>query len=328
MAHSGKNIPCPCGSGRLYEKCCGLEEAVLGSGGRFIVTEGLPFQSIQELQAELDRHKDIVNAQPLDDFCGLSPIQMYGLLYHPFESPDIVEFNNNIEQIPESPFTGLFIKLLDACREKRLKLTATGNLPRNFCRAIAREYFSTEQFDDKTLSQIISTELNFDELHTVNVIAQLCGYIKKHKGRLLMTKKGEKIFADGISGKDFFNIFKNYTIKFNWPYRDNGDELPTIQHSFLFTLYLLKKYGDIYRSPSFYAALFLKAFPMALDEVPERSYSSKEQDVTWRYNLRALENFIHFLGFARFNILEEKFFSKKYELEKTVFLDEFIMFHK
>ncbi len=205
---------------------------------------------------------------------------------------------------------------------------AKGNLPRNFCRDTAREYFSRDRFDDKTLFRFITTELNFDELHTIHIISKLSGYTKKYRGRLRLTKKGGKILHSGITGDVFLHIFKKYTLAFNWAYRDYCEELRIIQTSFLFTLFLLKRFGDIYRPQSFYNEIFITAFPTALHEIPQRTYSSPEKDVGQAYSLRAIEGFAHFFGFARFNILEKRYFSRKYELKKTPFLNMFITFHK
>ena len=323
MAHSGKNMTCPCGSGKMYQECCGFHE-ILHEGDCHTINES---ELKQNLQSAIDHIVKIENDRPMDDFCGLSSFDMSQLLYRPFSSQYLVEFNTNLKEIPPSPFFKLFYKLFNACNENGLKLTAKGNLPRIFCRECALNYFTREEFDEKTLCRLITTEPDFDELHTTHIIARMSGYVRKYKGKLLLTKEGERIFINGISGKDFFNLFKNYAIKFNWGYRDRYPDINIIQMSFLFTIFLLHRYGDVYRSPVFYEDRFLRAFPSALQEVPEDPIFPAEKELKRCYSLRMMERFAWFFGLADFNILEKKYFFKKYELKKTPFLDEFVKFY-
>lgn len=54
---TGRNNPCPCGSGKKYKKCCLGKDESIASGQQ--------------------------NQRSLDEFHGLSPEQMYRLLYFP-----------------------------------------------------------------------------------------------------------------------------------------------------------------------------------------------------------------------------------------------------
>jgi hypothetical protein len=334
MAHSGKDKPCHCKSGIPYEACCGKEESVTSAGWVPHVIEGGQKDnhhafSIDQLNSVLNSVMRAENERLREEFCGLSSIDISSLLYHPFDSPDVVKFCTDIKDIPDSPFMELFLKLLNVCEGKGTKLTATGNLPRNFCRETALDYYSLDEiYDDKFIIRFINSETHFDELHTVNIISKMAGYTRKYRNRLLLTKKGQQVLKKGISGKDFLNIFRKYSFKFNWAYRDRGEDLHIVQTAFLFTLFILKKYGDIFRETAFYNGLFLKAFPMSLNEVPERDYSSPEEDVSSSYSMRSLERFAWFFGFADFNVSERKFFRKTCQIKKTSFLDNFIKFYK
>ncbi len=333
MAHSGKNIPCPCGSMIHYEKCCGKEGKNVSAGWTPRIIDGgmsddPPPLSIDQLNSVLDRVMKEENRKSREEFCGLSPTDMSAFLYHPFDSPDVVKFCTDIKEVPDSPFTELFLKLLNVCDGKGMKLTVKGNLLRNFCRETARAYYTEKEFDDASINRFISSEPDFEELHAVNVFSKMAGYTRKYRGKLLLTKKGSRVLEKGVTGDDFYSLFKKYTHEFNWAYRDGHEELRIVQTSFLFTLYILKKYGDIYREPAFYEGLFVKAFPMSLKEITESIYSSPERDVSRCYSLRSFVRFAWFLGFADFNYSGRKFFLKKYDLKKTAFLDDFIKFQK
>ncbi|MDD3927800.1 MAG: hypothetical protein PHT33_14200 [bacterium] len=53
---------------------------------------------------------------------------------------------------------------------------------------------------------------------------------------------------------------QTYAQKFNWDYLDWYPELFFMQQSFLYTLYLLHKFGGEWRANAFYEDALLKAF--------------------------------------------------------------------
>ena len=333
MAHTGINKPCPCGSFKPYGECCRNSETAFFPGGVLKVIDGglddSNPPSIDQMNTILTQFVKEENETPRTEFCGLTSGDIYSLFYRPFDSPHIIEFKIDGVKIPESPFTELFYKLLKACEGKGMKLTATGNLPRIFCRETAVAYFTAdEKYDDKFIARLISSEPDFDELHTVNIISKMAGFTRKYKGRLLLSKKGKQVLASGLTETDFLSIFRNYTYKFNWAYRDGCADIDFIQTSFLYPLYLLHKFGDNYRKPSFYEEKFMKAFPLALEEVPQYPYSSQEKDLRRCFSMRVLERFTIFFGLTDFKDSTRHFFRKASELKKTAFLDDFITFHR
>ncbi len=99
-----------------------------------------------------------------------------------------------------------------------------------------------------------------------------------------------------------------------------------MQDSFLFTFYLLKLYGSKYRKNSFYAELFIRAFPMVLDEVSP-VYTTANEHIKFIYSLRAIERFALALGFAETEVKDPLLSRREEEIRKTPFLDEFVEFH-
>jgi hypothetical protein len=96
----------------------------------------------------------------------------------------------------------------------------------------------------------------------------LAGLIRKYKGRFILSRDCRRLLAGIGLPAVYPRLFRVYAEQFNWAYRDGYPELRFIQSAFLFTLYLLMRYGDISRSQVFYEDAFLRAFPMLLDEVP------------------------------------------------------------
>jgi len=309
---------CPCGSGKPFKDCCQFIQSALGKK---------TFPSIAELNAGLDSIMRIRNSAAMDDFDGLSPEQMSRFLYYPFESSHLIEFSPEI-QCTASPFMRLFLFLIEHCSESSgLKTTVNGNLPRALCRDAAIEYCREEENREQWRYSRITTETDFMELHTVRIVAVAAGFIKKARGRFMLTKSGKNIVNTGITGRTLNELLMAYTRKFNWGYNDLYQELHIVQDSFLYTLFVLQKHGDVFRPSSFYADLFIKAFPGALQEVTETPFCSKEEEVRRCYILRSLERFACFWGFAERKKGQGPFAGRNFELKKTPFLDRMVSFH-
>jgi len=137
MATTGKNDPCHCGSGLIYEECCYNEDVLhVGAVGKEgsaqdvqSKLENRAFNSLEEARAAVQRVAEASNRRPLDEFCGLSPEDMFHFLHHPFNSPDFVSFNLEVHQFPEAPFFRLFSFLIKAAAKEKLKATVKGMLP-------------------------------------------------------------------------------------------------------------------------------------------------------------------------------------------------------
>lgn len=134
---TGRNDPCPCGSGRKYKHCCGAP----GAGHTNTAADGLKtalgaqqFSDKADAQAFVGFHVARANAAGLDDFDGLSPEQISDLLYTPLASPHRLEFAQSGVPAAQAPIMILFDALADAIGEDGLRATAKGNLPRAFCK--------------------------------------------------------------------------------------------------------------------------------------------------------------------------------------------------
>lgn len=78
----------------------------------------------------------------------------------------------------------------------------------------------------------------------------------------------------------YSRLFRAFVREYNWAYQDHLGEIPFMQQSFLFSLYLMSRYGGEWRSSIFYEDNFLRAFPNLLPQVqPVGNYYSPEQVV-------------------------------------------------
>lgn len=284
------------------------------------------FSSLQEAQAELDRVVHSRNETPLAEFHSLSAEQMYRFLYFPFESPELVSFADKISPAPDVPVVRLLVLLVEAIGDKGLKATATGNLPRNFCRESARAFWGEAKYQNRTKIFSIRTEPEFQEMHCLRIVAELAGIIRKYKGKFIVAGKYKKMLAESGPAAVYFELFKAYAQQFNWAYLDGYPELDFPRQAFLFTLYLLHKYGGQPRRDTFYEDIFIKAFPQLLDEVTGTPYMSAEETVRSCYSQRSLAGFATFFGLIEFTATNEDYRDRQYEVRKLPLLDQFISF--
>ena len=327
-------MPCFCGSGKKYEDCCFLRDMEeLGGRGRSSTASwlkeamgGRSFNSLQEAQETVNRVVNERNNAPLDDFCGLSPAQIHRLLYDPFGEESPARYNLELTDFPETPFLRILKQILMGLSQGGLKMTAKGNVPPAFSQAVALSYHGEEGFREKTRFGRLRKEQDWGEIHTVRLIAELAGFVKREKGRFRLTREGEQALSQGLNGRLFLDLFKAYTLKFNWAYRDGYPQMGIVQNSFLFTLFCLHRFGDETRSGEFYAELFLRAFPMVLDEPSQNPYRSPEEQAKRCFSLRALERFASFFGFADVRMPGRYQMGLPLEVKKKPFLDSWISF--
>lgn len=241
------------------------------------------------------------NREPLDDFAGLSPDQMTSFLYAAFNSPDLIELPDVLPSQPSAPILDLLLPLFELLTEKPIKLTAKGNLPTAFVKAMAAAYAPTHDPYYEFHREYVHNEDSFSALHVAKVVADLAGLVYKKHGKLHLTKLGARLLDDQGAAGVYPVLLRTYAGKYNWGYTDRYDELPIIQQSWAFTCYLLQKYGHEPRPEEFYADLFLRAFPAAAEEVTPFPYSTPEDTVRRSYMWRALVRFLGFFGLARYS---------------------------
>ena len=332
---TGRNDQCPCGSGKKYKHCClGKEDDKTRSGPAQAIADEIaeaaaeqPFSSREELNAFTAQVMDQQNQWALAEFCGLSPEQMSRLLYAPFTSPETVRFSTEIEPAPDVRIMWLFNELVEAIGLSGLKATAKGNLPLKFCKALAQKIREEDEGARRLRIGGIRSEEDLDELHCTRLVAELAGLIRKYRGKFVLTRKCRDMLARQDNGGIYFELFKAYTTKFNWGYRDGHPEADIVQHSFLYTLFLLASFGKIPRSQQFYEDKFLAAFPMALEMFPETTYSTVEDDARRCYFLRALERFAVFFGLAELTLESQELYRYRYLIRKSAQLDRFVTFN-
>lgn len=322
-----RNDPCFCGSGKKYKKCCmgRSEEHPLQDIKDDVhdLLEGRSFGSMEELQNFLNQYNQEKNNAAVDEFHGLSPAQMHSCLHMPFEAPELVTFEPVLQTSPKTKAGFLLGMLIEEIGEEGTKLTAKGNLGQKFCQKASKDYFDLYP-DSLRLNLSVRSEDNFEPLHTIRLTAQLAGLVRKRKGTLLLTKKCLKLYEQSGVKELYPLLMQAYLSKFNWAYRDGYGEIYFIQQSFLFTLYMLSKYGEIWRPATFYSENFLRAFPMVLQEIDPKPYQTKEVTLTNVYFLRVLKRFADFFGLADVEEVSKDPLNRDSRIRSTDLLGEMV----
>jgi len=326
----GRNVPCPCGSGKKYKKCCMVANASTPTQEMkediHNLIGGRDFESLEELQSVLDTHNAMTNHAPSEDFHGLSADQMYRFLHLPFESPELITFPWKLTTEPDSKAAFLLSQLLAGIGEQGTKLTATGNLGRKFCQDVGARYY--ERYPDNHFSAKlkITSETMLEPLNTIRLTAQCAGLLRKYKGKMLLTKKCKKALAGGDLKELYPMLFQGYCQKFNWGYRDGYEEIHIIQQSFAFLLFILGKYGDTWRAATFYSDIFQNAFPIAIEDVSASPYSEPEETLQTCFILRSLNRFVDFFGLVELERTSTDPLKEQSQIRATALLDEMVQF--
>lgn len=288
--------------------------------------QGQDISSQEELQAATDKHFNRFNRAAKSDFHGLSPEQMHRVLHFPFDSPDIARIRDILPRELDSPFSKILMKLLTGIDEGNLKPTKLGFLPRPICLEIAELFRNKETFPYQLDLGKMSRELDFMDLYVVRVTAEMAGLIRKYKGRFILSKKCRTILDSNGLQRLYPLVFRAFCKKFAWNYRDGYPEVQFIQDSFLFTLFLLTKYGGEWRMNTFYEDQFVRAFPLVAEMIPDDRYITPDETVRQMYTVRVLCRFIGLWGLAEVEEVRRPSYGFDYRIRATPLLTDLINF--
>jgi hypothetical protein len=220
-----------------------------------------PNDSINELNKKIQICIDKYNNTGIDMFEGLSPSNMYDLLYSNW-SNNIITINPNKydgNDIPMVKQIKYFIKKVDELNG--LELTKIGNLPPSIVKDIYNQKIIYDNMIETGITKL-TTENDVDNITVMKIICLLAGIIKKRNNKITLTKSVLKeMDTYQFVEKILFVIFNKY----NWAYFDSFNNEEIGQFGKNYTLYLLNKYGNEWKDIKFYTELYFKAFPELLE---------------------------------------------------------------
>lgn len=205
---------------------------------------------------DMDRIKDYArllvkrrNQTPQVESNDLTPEELDNMIYHPFSDNCIVRINHLTKETYEKiPLVRQALFLMKTLNEKELKLTKLGWLP---LKIVAETYrlgqpiYIIETFNQKRIN-----EYEAGTVELARNIIDLLGWTKVRKGVLSLTVKGRKAFAD-------IDYAANEILRFaisqaTMDHFDGVEDHRIGNHGRAYSIWLLHKYGSVWRTSSFY----------------------------------------------------------------------------
>ncbi|MEO6550513.1 MAG: hypothetical protein ABIN94_21080 [Ferruginibacter sp.] len=264
------------------------------------------------MKAEDSINIDIIlqNNSPVEEFLGLSPNGMHALIYDTLEEGSPIQFRDNItddifDQVPLFRLLEEYLKILQ--REKQIKLTPLGALPRKVVIELYEKRFITHDIIESGIAKI-NREHDCMSVLSARLTAEIAGLVRKANGKLTLTKNTTKLLKENNRNQLFKKFLQAFTDKFLWSYNDGYAEQPVAQLGWAFSAFMLYKLGGETRQADFYASRYLKAFPTFISFFKE-SYSTPEDQFIRCYTLRTFDRFMVWFGLVTLEI------EGKYNLE-------------
>jgi hypothetical protein len=195
-----------------------------------------------------------------------------------------------------------------------VKATARGYLPRKIVNAVFQ--VAPDSKYDLDFSQ--SSEEYAGRVHATRIALVECGWILFKNNRFSLREDGERIAKSGFSSDDYLKLVKYRLLNYNWAFEDRYPEIPLLQGSCLFLLYMLFKQGRREFSPKEFAQIYLRAFPDILSQIPERSHRvyTPEEELEKMLAVRFLERFAWYCGLVERRLDESLPYLEQKESER------------
>jgi hypothetical protein len=234
------------------------------------------WSSPEELNAWMAQQVRQYNARPQAELGGLSPERASRLLTGDWEKEGPLRLNDSLElpQLRHARFLNNARTFLLAVQEwGTVKATATGNLNRAFVREMVErmdlepEYLRALKASRKNINEDDSTPI-----HSVRVVLDLAGAIKRRKDHFSLTRKGTDYLPESRAGSLYAHLFRTFFQRLNLAYLDGMAENPALQSTLPVTFYRLVREG---RQWSGMSALAEKTLHPAALEQPSRASDAK-----------------------------------------------------
>lgn len=267
------------------------------------------------------------NNSPSEKLSGLTPFQTHEIIYNPLGENSYIKFSSqiNYEILNQIPFFRISEELLKIIkREGFIKLTPLGALPKKFL----VELYDFKFIVDKSIENGIyklHREEDCISIKTARIVCQSTNLVKKSNGKLLLTKNGERCLKEENRVELFKIIYLIFTEKFNWAYNDGYAAEPVGQYGYLFSIYLLKRFGVKENVANFYSNKYLQVFEKFLTLFNE-DYATPERQFNNCYNLRTFERFTEWFGLIKITGKRDILNDEDYKVSKSELLDKVFVF--
>ncbi|GGD68392.1 YecA family protein [Lacimicrobium alkaliphilum] len=299
---TGRNDPCPCGSGKKYKRCCMdvISKQHAEVFDDIAQTVGMtPDLTLDELNQVAQHKMAERNNRPVEDFCGLTPTQMENWLYAPFSELDGVNISvpGDLSTSPVMSYLAVIIEQA-ILQGGWIKATTKGNLPAKLVKKAGELLpgFAVAQFEtEPSISEFTgSNEDKFNALHYARVLAELAGIIYLKSGRFYVKKVAQKQYQLYGLGAFFLPMLESAVKQYNWGYLDSWPDDVDLRPFWLFMLWRLQTHGSVDKLTD----EVCRAFPTLLKQVPEDDYFSPQERLDALISSRFVVRFLQFWGFV------------------------------
>lgn len=266
-----------------------------------------------------------MNHNPIDDFQGLSPNDMHGILYS-FLGPDCaIQLKTPPEELfTLSPVWNLFNYVTTYLEQnEKLKLTAVGYFPPKFVKELYATGFHQDEAIETGMTKL-SKEIDVPFFGVVRFLLFNSPYVKKVHNTLTLTKK----HAKSTTTERFNWLMKEFILKYQWRYMDWFDSDHFGQFGVGFIFYLMKIHQVQNQQAKFYTKNYLQAFPMLLQEFRDSRRDDPMRDAIHCMESRVFQNALVQLGLIVERVPDEpgKSYDEPFEFDHTALFDELLEF--
>lgn len=135
-------------------------------------------------------------------------------------------------------------------------------------------------------------------------------------------------FFEGDGFKEYYPMILRFASEdYCWGNDDSYQDMFVLQDTFAYTLYLLHRYGDEFRTNTFYEDAILRAFPRILEDNDGPTHVDYyEMDVRLAYTHRALGRYAGFMGLVEVIDYPDGNDPMQVMVKKTPLLDDVVRF--
>lgn len=258
-----------------------------------------PNLTLDELNIVAQQKVTEQNNRPQDDFCGLSPTQMYDWLYTPFSDLMGVSICTP-DNLSSSPVMSYLSLILDEAMQQggSFKATAKGNLPVKLVKQASEllPTFAVAEFGtDLTINDFAgSKEDRFIALHYARILSEMAGIIYLRNGRFHVKKTAQKQYQNQGISAFFLPMLKVAATEYNWGYFDGWEHEVDLSTFWVFMTWRLHTHASIDTLIDEVST----AFPDVLSQLSENEYFSQEHQLRNLLESRYVERFLQFWGFV------------------------------
>lgn len=139
----------------------------------------------------------LFNNMPVENFLGLTPTEVHYLLYDAFGEKSPLQFRNDLDdntldQIPLFRIAEEYLKILQ--RDKQIKLTPLGALPKKVMVELYDKRILLDENIESGLTKLWG-EQDCISIMSARMTAELAGFARKTKGKVVITKREKSCFS-------------------------------------------------------------------------------------------------------------------------------------